>query len=76
MTIQFRLKELMAQKERVEGERVTYRDISEATGISTNTLTILANNRMKQIGLSTIGRLLEYFDCEPGDLIVRVHSGE
>lgn len=72
--IQFRLKELMARKERLEGKRVTYRDVSETTGISTNTLTLLANNRMKQIGLTTISRLLEYFDCEPNDLIVRVRE--
>lgn len=74
MTIQFKLKELMAKKERVEGKKVTYRDMAEATGISTNSLTLMANNRMQQIGLTTIGRILEYFDCEPNDLIVRVQE--
>ncbi|GIK36585.1 MAG: hypothetical protein BroJett011_04180 [Chloroflexota bacterium] len=76
MNVQFRLKELMARKERLGGERVTYRDISEATGISPNTLTLLANNRMKHIGLTTIGRLLDFFDCDPGDLIVRIKEND
>ena len=61
--IQFRLKELIAEKERLEGVKVTYRDIQEATGINLNTLTAMANNDMKQIHLSTIERLCDYFGC-------------
>jgi putative transcriptional regulator len=68
--VQFRLKELMAETERRSGQRVTYRGISEATGLSTNTLTLMAQNKLKQVGLSTIARLCDYFECEPGTLMV------
>jgi putative transcriptional regulator len=74
MTLQWRLKELIARKERLENTRITYLDIVAATGISTNTLSRMANNKMEQVGLSTIDRLCAYFECEPGDLLVRVEK--
>jgi putative transcriptional regulator len=68
--IQFRLKELIAEKERLEDSKVTYRDIQEATGINLNTLTAMAKNDMKQVHLSTIERLCNYFDCPLDSLMV------
>jgi len=76
MTIQFRLKELMAEKERLTDERVTYRSIRDAKGISTNTLYKMATNQQKMVGLDVIDRLCEFFDCEVGDLMVRVLTDE
>ena len=69
--IKFRLKELMAEKERVEGRRITFRVVQAETGISANTLVRIGKQNMKQIGVGTMSRLLEYFDCGAGDLIVR-----
>lgn len=64
--IQFRLRELMAEKSRVSGRRVTYEDIRVATGISPNTLSKLAQpTPPKLIGVSVIDRLCEYFRCQP-----------
>lgn len=71
MAINFRLKELIAKKERLEGERITYRAIQAETGVSTNTLSTMNRQKMKKVGIGTIDRLCTYFDCEPGDLIVR-----
>lgn len=68
--LQFRLRELMATKERRTGESVTYAAINDETGISPNTLSSMATGQMKMVGLSVIERLLDYFDCAVGDLIV------
>lgn len=68
MPIKFRLKELMHER------GVTFKQVSEGAGVSTNTLYNMRENKQKQIGVDIIGRLLDYFDCEPGELIVRIKS--
>lgn len=71
MPIQFRLKELMAAKERKDGAKVTYRVIRDETGINLNTLAAMANNKMNMVGLNTIDKLTGYFNCEVGDLMIK-----
>lgn len=68
--VKFRLKELIAGKERTMGQRITYEAIAEATGLSPNTLSTVANNKVKKIGVETIQKLCEFLECKPGDLIV------
>lgn len=72
MAIQFRLKELLAQRERLTGEKLTYRALAEKAGITPKQVNQVANQQLKHIGLSTIDRLCEALDIEPGDLMVRV----
>lgn len=74
MTIRWRIRELMGKRYTQTGEKETYEKITQATGISPNTLSSLATGKANQVGVSTISRLLEYFDCEPNDLIVRVRE--
>lgn len=74
MAIQFRLKELIAKKERETGKRLTYEIIRSETGISPNTLSTMATNKIKMVGVSVISRLLDYFDCGPGDLIIKTET--
>ncbi len=69
--IQFRLKELLAERQRIKNDKVSYRQLSAATKLSTNTIMRIANNDAQMIGLRTIDRLCEFFDCKPGDLIIR-----
>ena len=71
MTLRWRIRQLMSQKEEQSGEKVTYRKITQATGISPNTLSSLSTGSAKQVGMNTIERLLDYFECSPGDLIVK-----
>jgi DNA-binding Xre family transcriptional regulator len=68
--LQFRIKELMAQMERKTGHPVTYESIREATGLSPNTLSLLATGKAKMVGIASIERLLAFFNCAPGDLMV------
>ena len=68
-----RLRILMEEKRQRTGQRVTYRGISRATGISPNTLSALAQPELpKLVGISVIDRLCDYFDCDVGDLFVHV----
>lgn len=68
--LKFRIKELIAERERKTGENVTYLIIYEATKISPNTLSAMATGKMKMVGIGTIERLLDYFDCNVSDLVV------
>lgn len=72
MTIQFRLKELLARHERLTGEKLTYRSLAVRAGITPKMVNDVANQKVKHIGLSTIDRLCEALGVEPGELIVRV----
>ncbi len=74
--IQCRLRELMAIKSREEGQKVTYRQITQATGIFGSTLTRLANNEFDRIDRTIMDRLCAFFDCQPGDLLIYVPDAE
>lgn len=74
MRLQCRLRELMAQKSRERGQKITYADITKGTGIYDSTLVKLANNRFRMIGITTIERLCEYFECDISDLFVLVRD--
>ena len=74
--IQCRLRELMAIKGRVDGRRVNYANIVAETGVSTTTLTRLANDRSDRIAIDTIDRLCAYFNVQPGDLFIYVEEGK
>lgn len=65
------MKKLIEDKEAAENRRITYRDIRAETGINLNTVTALMNDDWSLIGRVTIDRLLEYFECEPNDLLIR-----
>jgi len=69
MAIKSNLKVLIARKSQDEGRRVTYRQISEATGISTNSITKIATNQFEMIGRSTMERLCAYFQVGLGELL-------
>ncbi len=74
--IQGRLRELMAAKGRRDRTRISYDNIRSYTGLSTTTLSRLANDRTERIDLSVIDRLCDYFDCQPGDLFVYVRESD
>jgi DNA-binding Xre family transcriptional regulator len=69
LAVRNRFKELLAIKEREEDRRITYREVSEATGIHEGTLSKWAN----QVNLfdgRVVSALCGYFECEIGDLLV------
>jgi DNA-binding Xre family transcriptional regulator len=72
MAVQFTLKELMAKKERQTGEPCTYEVIRDATGISLNTLSLIATNKIKRLPVDALDKLLVFFNCEPNQFIVHI----
>ena len=70
--IRYKLKELIAQKSFVEDRRVTLEEVSEATGISRNTLSRIANTRGYSTTTDAVDKLCEFFNCEISELMERV----
>lgn len=74
MTIYNRLKILIAEKEFREKRKLTYRTISEETGISTSTLTLYMRQGVGAFDTGTLETLCNYLNCQPGDLIIYTDS--
>lgn len=70
--IRFRFKELLAEKEFQEGRSIPVTEIAKVTGINRGTLSKIANEKGYSTVTSNIDQLCEYFDCEVGDLMVRI----
>lgn len=65
--MRWHLKELIGRAESVTRESISYRDISSATGISTNTLTNIATGRAQRVDLDTVDTLLVFFKGKIGE---------
>ena len=50
--------------------RLSQRELSRATGLSTATVNKLHNNEFDRVDAATIEKLCDYFNCEVGDLLV------
>lgn len=70
-----RLKELIAERERRTGERLTYRAIEEATGLNKNTISKWARNDVRDFNRDVIATLCDFFECELADLLVYEKPG-
>ncbi len=49
--------------------RMKLKDLSEATGLAVNNLSILKTNKARAIRFSTLNSLCKALNCSPGDLI-------
>lgn len=65
--MRWHLKELIGRAESKTRESISYRDISSATGISTNTLTNIATGRAARVDLDTVDTLLGFFEGKIGE---------
>jgi DNA-binding Xre family transcriptional regulator len=72
----------MGEYQSETGDRITYEEITEATGLSPNTLSKLSTNKAGRTDLDTIDRLLEFFsqklgrELETNDLLMRIPTKE
>ncbi len=69
MTIQNRLKVLLAEKELRENRKLTYRTVAEETGLAIDTLTAYMTQRVSRFDKSTLETLCDYLACNIGDLL-------
>ena len=54
---------------------MTLTELSERVGVSVVNLSILKNGRARAIRFSTLTRLCEVLDCQPGDLLSHENAG-
>lgn len=73
--VQNRVAELIAQKQRQTGQRITYADIAAATGLSEVAIGKWARNSVKRFDREMIATFCEYFDCTVGELLVYEERG-
>lgn len=73
--MRWRLKELQGEYQSLTGQRLTYEDITTATGLSPSTLSEISKGRQSRVDLSTLDRLLSLFSeklgrpMQTGDLL-------
>lgn len=63
MSIQLNLDVMLA----VRKKRLT--DLSVAVGITMANLSILKNQKAKAVRLSTLNKICEFLECQPGDIL-------
>lgn len=66
--IRYRLRELMADKAFREDRRITFEEVSVATGVNRTTLSKMANQRGYNTTTDNLDQLCRYFGCALGDL--------
>ncbi|WP_270791246.1 helix-turn-helix domain-containing protein [Enterococcus avium] len=49
--------------------KMSVRELSEKVGITLANISILKNNRAKAIRFSTLDKICEVLECQPGDII-------
>lgn len=64
--MRWRLKSLQEEVLARSGERVTYEDITAATRISPNSLSLIATNKAKRLDTATLESLLDFFSRKLG----------
>ena len=74
--IRFRLKELIADKEFVEGRRITLEEVSRETGIHRTTLSKIANHKGYVTNTDVLDRLCNFFSVELGDIALHIPPSE
>ena len=52
-------------------KKMTLTELSQATGIALNNLSVLKRNRARAIRFSTLDALCRELECKPGDLLSR-----
>lgn len=67
--IRFKLKEVMANKQFIDGKKITLKEIAAQTGINRMTLTKINTQPNYSTSTETLNKLCQYFDCEIAELV-------
>ncbi len=68
MGIQIELDVMMAKR------KVSLNALSEYVGVTPQNLSVLKTGKAKAIRFSTLERICEFLDCQPGDILI--HKSE
>jgi len=74
--IRFRLKELIADREFNTGKKITFEEISNATGIHRTTLSKIANQRGYNTTTDNLNKLCNFFECPIANLIEHIADND
>lgn len=64
--LRWRLRELLGEYQLKTGDRITYEEITEATGMSPNTLSLIGSNKTRRVDFATIEKLLVFLSGKLG----------
>ena len=67
--IRSKLKYLRVKKEEEESRKLTYKVITEETGLSEGVLVRLINSNFERVETPTLNTLCRYFQCGIGELL-------
>ncbi len=70
--VRFYLREVLSELSFQRGEKVTLKEVSEATGIGRTTLSKIQSKVGYTTTTEVLDKLCEFFDCEIEDLVKRV----
>lgn len=70
------LKQMLDEKSFRDGRRIKLAEVSEKTGVSTATLTRVANRPGYNTNTDTINALCWYLECSPGELLQYIPDKE
>jgi len=68
MAIEIRLDHMLLER------KMTLTELADRVGITVTNLSILKTGKAKAVRLSTLEAVCRELDCQPGDIIVRVHE--
>jgi putative transcriptional regulator len=67
--IRYKIRELVAEKSKREGMRITLSYLAEQVGIQSSAMSKIANNTGYHTSVTTIEALCKFFDCKIEDVI-------
>jgi len=70
----YHLKDLMLKKSIKMNKKITYKTISEDTGISVVTLSRIASKKGYKISMDNMEKLCKYFKCNPDQFMSIIHE--
>ena len=74
--IRSRLKRLRLDKEEAEARKLTYKVITEETGLSEGVIVRLMGSQVDRVDTGTLNTLCKYFGCGVGELLEYVPDAE
>ena len=74
--IRSQLKRLRFNKEEAEGRKLTYKTITEETGLSEGVIVRLMNSNFDRVDTQTLNAMCAYFQCDLCDLLEYVPDAE
>lgn len=74
MALRLRIRELMAEKARQEGRKITPKSLAEVIGVAPNTIRAYVEDRAVRPDLRILGKLQDYFECAIEDLFEYVED--